>query len=256
MKSNSFTQNSYPMQHPNQEAIQKALDIITEAKSQVDEVLTPVLPTIALGVNSRFNQLTGFLSGVGGLAAGNIAAAPAFPTLAEVAESEGITMRQAVQNVDTAPTNEELERFRARVEALGVGLGEMTDDQILSTVNTPEGEKIIRGAAKQLGFTDFREVPIDIVLIERMRAAAARADEVRAQQDALRNEDVIADSFPADLPSSIGAIKIPTPVVPPVEPSNIADDKAPPASPVVNDALGGTMDSSEVEPAKATGKKK
>lgn len=177
------------MQHPNKAILEQAVAIIDAAKTEVVELLNPDLGTIAIGVKSRMDQLTGFLTGIGGLTVGVNHQNNAFPTLAEAAEAAGIPMRKALEPDSITVTNEELDRFRTRVEAMGTAIHEMTNDQILATLNTPEGEKVIRGIAKKAGFADYREVPIDILLIERLQEAGRTAADVQAQQDALRAEE-------------------------------------------------------------------
>jgi hypothetical protein len=188
------------MEHPHKDALQQAVDIIEGAKEQVNDLLNPVLPNIALGADSRLKQLTGYLSGVGGLGVNTSATGNAFPTLAEAAQEAGIDIRARKQVVaaDTEATNDALELFRAAVDNLVASFPLMTDDNILHGLNMPGMPKVLRGVAKVAGLEDFKEAEINVLFVGRIREALEKQTEIDAKQEALRIQEEDGTTDPED----------------------------------------------------------
>lgn len=172
------------MAHPKESEIKQAIAAIQEAELKVDKLLTTADLSIAkIGVLQTLRQAYNRLAGLAGIA--TYGSDSTSTVLEQPTSIFGLPVNrpEPVAPANVQPTDPEKEALRERIAAFTDRIADGDDSDLLKVIHQPQGELIVRGAAKLAGLEDWQEAEVNTLLIQRIRAAYTEADEA-AQEEA------------------------------------------------------------------------
>lgn len=174
------------MAHPKESEIKQAIAAIQEAELKVDKLLSDAsLSTVKIGVLHGLRQTYNRLAGIAGIATyGSDSTSNVLQQPTSIF-GQPINRPEPVKPANFQPTDPEKEALRERIKAFSSQIDKGDDSNLLKIVHQPQGELVVRGAAKLAGLQDWQEAELNVEFIQRIRDAhAASAEAEQAEQDA------------------------------------------------------------------------
>lgn len=171
------------MAHPKESEIQQAIAAIQEAELKVDKLLTSADLSVAkIGVVQTLRQAYNRLAGLAGIATYGSDSSSIVLEQPTSIFGHPVNRREPVAPANVQPTDPEKEALRERITAFTDRIADGDDSDLLKVIQQPQGELIVRGAAKLAGLEDWQEAELNVVLIQRIREAQADANEAENEE--------------------------------------------------------------------------